>query len=157
MRTFSSFLLAFLLFSCEEQFGLNNDKISQNIIDTSLQLFDGEILEKKSTKLDGIDVWKVRIENNSGAVVSFYWQRSYTKLFRIEGEKGPFNYDIKPPLTVLVLSTARFLALESYESGELLSWRLIRDSSLNQQWVYQFFIKERESPISINAASGDIV
>ena len=157
MRPISIFILTLFLFSCEEQFGLNDDKISQKIVDSSLLLFEGEVLEKKSTKLDGVDVWKVRIENEFGSIVSFYWQRSYTKLFRIEGEQGPFNYELKPPLSVIVLSTARFLALESHESEELQSWRLIKDSSLNQQWVYQFFLKEKESPVSVNASSGDLL
>ena len=157
MRLISVFLLTIFLISCEEQFGLDNDRISQETIDSSLQLFEGKVLEKKSIQIDGVDVWKVRIENEFGAIVSFYWQRSYIKLFRIEGEKGPFNYELKPPLNVIVLSTARFLALETYESVELQSWRLVRDSSLKPQWVYQFYLKENESPVSINASSGDIL
>jgi len=56
-----------------------------------------------------------------------------------------------------VLSTARFLAFESYSSEKLISWKLIRDNSLDQKWVYQFFLKEKEVPITVNATSGDIM
>ena len=67
-------LLGLVLFSCEEQFGLESNKISQDIIDNSLELFPGSILEQSSDKIEGIDVWKVKIENSAGAIVSFYWQ-----------------------------------------------------------------------------------
>ena len=125
-------LLGLVLFSCEEQFGLDSNKISQDIIDNSLELFPGRILEQSSDKIEGIDVWKVKIENSAGAIVSFYWQKNYTILFRIDGEKGPFNYELKPPLGVIVLSTARFLAFESYSSEKLICWKLMRDNSLAQ-------------------------
>ena len=150
-------LLCLFLFSCEEQFGLKSNKISQDVIDNSLELFPGSILEKCSDKIEGIDVWKVKIENNAGAIVSFYWQKNYTILFRIEGEKGPFSYELKPHLGIIVVSTARFLAFESYSSEELIYWKLIRDNSLDQKWVYQFFLKEKEVPITVNATSGDII
>ncbi|MCG8309439.1 MAG: hypothetical protein MI975_18740 [Cytophagales bacterium] len=157
MRVIFYLLLIVFLFSCEEQFGLGNDETPQNIIDSSLEMFEGDILEKSIERIDGIDVWKVRLENESGAVISFYWQKNYGILYGIEGEKGPFDYEIKPPLSIIVLSTARFLAFESYSSEVLDSWRLIRDKSNDEQWVYLFFLAGREKPITMDAKSGDLM
>lgn len=150
-------LLTTIFFSCEEQFGLDQNEVPQNTIDNSAQLFPGNILETSSDIVEGIKVWKVKIENNSGAIVTFYWQKNYNILYQIEGEKGPFNYEFKPPLDVIVLSTAKFLAFESYSSEVLNSWKLIRDTSHNNHWIYQFFLENAENPISVKAATGDLM
>lgn len=154
MKIVGVLFIACILISCEEQFGLDKNKISQNIISSSLSMFEGEIIEHSGTEIEGVDLWKVKIENNKGALVSFYWQKNYTKLFRIEGEKGPFDYDLKPPLSTIVLSTARFLAFESSSTAKLLSWKLLRQKP-DQDWVYEFILEGTQSPISINALSGD--
>ena len=120
-----SILLTIVFFSCEEQFGLDQHEVPQNTIDHSVQLFPGNILEKSSDIVEGIKVWKVKIENNSGAILTFYWEKNYAIIYQIEGEKGPFNYEFNPPLDVIVLSTAKFLAFESYSSEVLNSWKLI--------------------------------
>lgn len=150
-------LLTAVFFSCEEQFGLDQHVVPQNTIDHSIQLFPGNILEKSSDFVEGIKVWKMKIENNSGAILTFYWVKNYNIPYQIEGEKGPFNYELKPPLDVIELSTAKFLAFESYSSKVLNSWKLIRDPSQNNQWIYQFFLKDEENPISVKAATGDLM
>ena len=157
MRWLISILLSLALISCEEQFGVENGEIPKNALEHSKDIFPGKVLEKSTAVIDNVSVWKIRIENNTGAIVTFYWQKNYTILFRIEGEKGPFSYDLKPPLNLIILSTARFLAFESYSDEELESWQLIRDKSNNMQWVYQFFLVDHEKPISINATTGDIL
>jgi len=152
---FVIFLLNTVLFSCDEQFGTDSDDVPKNVIDASTQLFPGSILEKSSFVIEDTDVWKVRLENSEGSIVSFYWQKNYNILFRIEGERGPFDYEFKPPLDVIIFSTAKFLAFESYSTEVLDSWKLIRDSSNDQKWVYQFYLQGEENPISINASNGD--
>ena len=154
MRVFVLFFTLIFLFSCEEQFGLEENKISQDIIKSSLTMFEGEIIEQVGAKIDGIEVWKVKIENESGALVTFYWQKGYSNLFRIEGERGPFDYEIEPPINIIVLSTARFLAFGSTSNSKLRSWKLIRLEP-DQEWVYQFYLEEMVSPISVDAQSGD--
>lgn len=158
MRLYQVFiLLTIVFFSCEEQFGLNLNEVPQNTIDNSVQLFPGNILEKSSDIVEGIKVWKVKIENSSGAILTFHWEINYNILYQIEGEKGPFNYEFVPPLDVMVLSTAKFLAFESYSSEVLNSWKLIRDLSQNNQWIYQFFLENEGNPLSVKAATGDLM
>ncbi len=148
-------VVAFLSLSCEEQFSNDDNEVPQKTLDVSLQLFDGTISEHNSIVEDGIEVWKIKIQNEAGAVVSFYWQKSYYNLYKIEGEHGPFTYDIQPPLNVLPLSTARFLAFESYSMEKLKSWTLNRSNKFDNRWIYQFFIRGIESPLRIDATSGD--
>lgn len=151
------FLFSAVLFSCEEQFGIESNEVPQNTIDYSKQLFSGRVLEKSSVTLDDIAVWKVKIEASSGAIVTFYWQKNYTMLYKIDGEKGPYTYELNPPMDLIIFSTAKFLAFESYSSETLQSWQLVCDSSQNSIWVYQFFLSEREKPITINAKTGDVL
>ena len=153
---FTIFLFCLMFFSCEEQIGLQGD-MSQEIADDSRQIFPGKIIEQSSDIIEDVAVWKVKIENESGSVVSFYWQKSYSLLFMIEGEKEPFNYELKPPIDVLVLTMAKFLAFESYSDAELQSWKLNRSQSHKNRWVYQFFLKGAESPKIIDAISGDVL
>jgi len=145
------------LLSCEEQFGIDDNEPSQSVIDISTRLFKGDVLEKLSVIEDNVEVWKIKIKNENGAIISFYWQKNYNIVFKIVGEQGPFNYDIQPPLNVLPLSTARFLAFESYSEEKLSSWILKRDTAEENRWIYQFFINGNESPFTINARSGDVI
>lgn len=148
-------IICITFFSCEEQFGSEPAEISQRLIDDSLELFDGKLMEKSSTSIDGINAWIVTIENESGSVVSFYWHKSLQLLIGIEGEHGPFDYDLKPPLGILSLSTAKFLAYESYTTDELSSWELVRNGSTSNRWVYQFFLENSQSPMKIDGVTGD--
>lgn len=147
----------FTFASCEEQFGTDEKLAPQKIIDISRQLFLGNVEENTTVIEDGEAVWKVSISNNQGSLVSFYWQKSYSIIFKIRGERGPYEYDLQPPLNVLPLSTARFLAFESYSTKALSSWSLERSKSDNRGWIYYFYIQGAESPFVINAASGDTV
>ena len=156
MRYFRLVLIICLMsFSCEEQFGIAENEPSQTVIDISLQLFHGDVTEKLTVMEDDVSVWKVKIENNEGAIVSFYWQKNYNIIFKIVGETGPFNYDLRPPLNVLPLSTAKFLAFESYSENQLSLWILKREAK-DKRWIYQFFILGNESPYTIDATSGDV-
>jgi hypothetical protein len=157
MRYFSYTLIFVLFTSCNEQDLFSSGNVPQKVISNSTQLFNGEITETSTSNLDGIDVWKVALENQSGAVVTFYWHRKNNMIFRIIGEQGPFDYELKPPLNTLVLSTAKFLAFESYSKEQLESWQLLRDSQHNLKWVYHFYLRGQQQPISINAASGDVM
>lgn len=155
--SFVIFFFCLISFSCEKQFGNRQFEAPQKIIDNSIELFPGKLIEQSSDILDEVQVWKIKIENESGSVVSFYWQKNYNLLFVIEGEHGPFNYEMIPPLGVLVLSTAKFLAFESYSEKVLTSWKLKRNNSYRNRWVYLFNLKQTELPIMIDAVSGDVL
>ena len=82
MRYFSYTLIFVLFTSCNEQDLFSSGNVPQKVISNSTQLFNGEITETSTSNLDGIDVWKVTLENQSGAVVTFYWHRKNNMIFR---------------------------------------------------------------------------
>jgi uncharacterized membrane protein YkoI len=149
------FLICLCLFSCEEQFKNDQRELSQKIIDNSFKIFPGEIIEQTSSVEGTIDLWKISIINPSGAIVSFYWQKGTNLLFKIDGEKGPFTYELNPQNGVISLSTARFLAYESYAEEDLVSWNLSQGDPDNKQWVYEFILEGQEKSVLIDAYSGN--
>lgn len=144
-----------LLFSCNEHTILGKDHIPQKTIDNSLKIFPGNLVETSSSIIEGVQVWKVLIENDQGALVSFSWQKSYNVLFQVDGLRGPFNYELDLPLDVILFSSARFLAFKSHNSETLESWKLFRDKSAQNKLVYQFYLQNKTEPINIVASSGD--
>ena len=158
MRFYFKFLFLCLIFvSCDEQFGNEQKKISQKIIEDSILLFPGSLFEQSSYVIDEVDLWRVKIENKSETVVTFYWQKKNGILYMIEGDQGPFDYDMHPPYNVISLSTAKFLGFEGYCEGVLVSWKFKRRHDGKNGWVYHFYLKDVELPIVINAANGDIL
>ena len=151
------FSLLMLISSCADYDLSNSGNIPRDLLDSSVQLFDGIVVENSSIIIDGAELWKVKIENSAGAALTFYWQKQYQILFRIVGDQGPFNYELKPPVNVLVYSTAKFLAFDGFSNETLESWRLLRDGDKNRNWVYQFYLQGRNDPISINAINGELI
>jgi len=156
MRLSFTYLLALLLIvSCENPLDKQTE-VPGDLIDTTLDIFDGEILERKTDKLDDVDVWKIKIENSNGAITSFYWRKSYFNLFRIVGEQGPFDYDLKPPLDVINFNTAKFLAFNQNANEDLTSWKFMRSPG-EIRWFYKFYLNVDESTITVDAGSGEIL
>ncbi len=148
---FIIFFFLMLLFSCENP--LQKTDIPNSLISSSLNLFDGELQEAGSTKIDGTDLWKVKIKNDSGAITTFYWRKTFNNLHSIVGENGPFNYELRPPLDVINFSTARFLAFNQSNFEPLKSWKFFRNQ-IDANWYYQFNTDDDPVPVTIDAASG---
>ncbi len=154
-RFFTILLITSLLISCDDPLGLEGDTVPDKLVQNSLDLFQGEVIGKSATRLDDIEVWKVSIENADGAITSLYWRKPFNNLFMIEGEKGPFNYELAPPLNVINLSTARFLAFHGNEQ-EFISWKIFLLASNDTRWAYRFTLPDG-THITIDAGSGDII
>jgi hypothetical protein len=158
MKKFIGYMLSvFVLLACEEQFNNIQDDIPQKLLDESTLQFSGEIIQSGSAEIDNINLWKVMIENPSGAVVNFYWQKRNNLLYQIEGIKGPFNYNIQPSVSVLNFSSAQFVAYESYLDEALSKWTLKRNDSDASKWIYIFELEGEEDPIVIDAVGGDFL
>lgn len=148
-------LFVMILVSCEDPLE-NQKEVPGDLILTTQELFAGEVIEKGSTSLDDVDVWKIKIEHSSNAITTFYWRKSFTNLYRIVGEQGPFNYELKPPLDVVNFSTAKFLAFNQNQNDNLSSWQFMRSPG-ETKWFYQFYVKDSERPITIDAGSGEVI
>ena len=156
MRLSITYLLLIGLFvSCENPLEKQED-VPSDLINTSLNIFDGEVIEQGSTKLDDLDVWRVRIRHSSDAITSFYWRKPFYNIFRIVGERGPFDYSLNPPLDVINFRTARFLAIDQNSNNVLESWEFMRSPG-EINWFYKFYLKDKEFPILVDAGSGEII
>jgi len=147
-----------LVFSCEK----NNDtnpEVPQDIIDLSLSLFDGEVIEKESEQENGLDTWEVKIENENGSIVKFYWTKNGQILIKIEGQVGPFNYNIMPGNSLINFSTAQTVAKAAVKNESITKWKLQQDDNFIDKWVYSFEFDSNGgiSIVIIDAKNGDIL
>lgn len=131
-------------------------EVPGDLVETTLNLFPGEILEQGSVRIDDTDVWKVKILHASSAITTFYWRKAFSNLYKIVGEKGPFDYEIRPPFDVVNFSTAKFLAFNQNGSERMTSWEYFRNP-IEGRWFYNFYVKDVSSPITIDAGSGEVV
>ncbi len=144
-----------LLFSCEDPLD-EQIEVPGELINSTQLFFEGSVIEKGAANVDDVDAWKIKLQNSDGAITTFYWRKTYNSLFRIDGEKGPFSYEIKPPFDVINFSTAKFLAFNSNSTEDLVSWTFSRRDDV-AKWYYQFYLEDREDPIIIDAGSGEVV
>jgi uncharacterized membrane protein YkoI len=134
-------------------------EIPQDIINQSLNLFDGEVIEKKQVIEDGINAWEVKIENSNGAIVKFYWSTTGNSLIKIEGIQSPFDYELNPGMNLINYSTSKTFAISAVKNSSILNWELEKNQSFIGKWVYEFeFEKGSETQkVYIDAANGDVL
>ena len=123
-------------------------------IEKALALFQGTVREVEMEIEEGVRSWKVDIIGDEGSEVEIYIRESNGALFRIDGEAGPFFYEIVPGEGFISYSEAKAIA-ESIASGDFSEWRLRQDDSYNMQWVYSFKFGEIE--IVLRASDGEVL
>ncbi|MDZ7607977.1 MAG: hypothetical protein U5K79_20915 [Cyclobacteriaceae bacterium] len=146
-----------LLAACEDPFDSANDTIPDSFIKNSTIYFPGEVIETSSAILNGIQLWQVTVENESGAIVNFFWRKSISNLHKIEGTTGPFDYNLKPPFDVINFAAARFLATNNFSIGNITSWSFEPTPKQNMKWYYIFQGDGAESKVMLDAGSGSVI
>jgi hypothetical protein len=135
-------------------------EVPQEVINESLSLFDGDVIEKNQEMEDGQTCWKVKIENPEGALVSFYWSTTINNdLTKILGSKGPFEYDLNPGMSLINLSTAKTFAIAAVKNDSILNWELERNEDFINNWVYEFEFETGSDTLKvyIDAMNGDVL
>lgn len=128
--------------------------ISQDAEVRALELIDGTIREKEKETEEGIAAWKVEVITTEGAEVEFYFSQEDNSLLRIDGESAPFDYDLNPGNGLLSFQDAHAIGDDKTDST-LEKWRLRRDDSFDNIWVYK--LEYDGMKITINAETGDIL
>lgn len=153
-------LLAFLsiLSACSS----NDDTtvtVPQEIISNSLSLFGGTVVAEGLETENGIEAWEVEIQNSEGAIVRFYWAIDNQTLVKIEGNQGPYTYEINPGSGLINFSTARAFAVSAVKNDSLVSWQLKREEEFADDWVYEFEIADGldETIVYIDAMNGNVL
>ena len=144
--------------SCDEN-STPIPEVPQSIIDKSLSYFDGEIIEKELEKEDGIDKWEIKIQNDNGSIVKFYWRVNGQTLLKMEGEKGPFDYEIIAGNSLITYSTALTVAKGAVKNDKVTKWELQQEEDFIDKWVYSFEFDDNGDSIKvyIDAENGDIL
>jgi uncharacterized membrane protein YkoI len=153
------FLFASILFIGCDTTNETPLEVPQTIIDKSISLFDGEIIEKNLEIEDGIEAWEVKIQNSDGSVVVFYWKVNQEILLKMKGETGPFAYDINPGNNLINFSTARTVAIGAVKNDTIKNWELQQEEDFIDIWVYSFEFDDNgdTSKVYIDAESGNIL
>ncbi len=134
-----------------------NPEAPQNIVDKSLGIFDGTVQEKKGTSEEGVDVWEIKIQNNAGSIVTFYWIRSNEELLKMTGTTSPFDYDLTPVQGVINFSAAKTFAIQAAKNINIVQWVFRQEQDYNDVWVYTFEITDPDGNIQvlIKGTNGD--
>ncbi len=161
MRNYILFIAsigAFTLCSCEESKD-DFDPVPQTVIDLSLEIFDGAVLQKKQVEEEGAKAWEVKIRNDQGAEVVFYWMTNQETLLKLKGDVGPFDYDIQPGNQLVNLSSAQTVAIGAIKNSALAKWELAKEEDFVGDWVYSFEFEDAGESIKVfvNAKSGDVI
>jgi uncharacterized membrane protein YkoI len=146
------------LFSCNES-SENKPDVPQSVIDKSLNLFEGEVVEKELETEDGVNSWEVKIEDSNGSVLKIYWSVSNEALVKMEGEKGPFDYEIVPGMGLINYSAAKTFAIAAVKNNAIIGWKLQKEDSFINKWVYTFEMEKSggTTKVYIDAENGDVL
>jgi hypothetical protein len=154
-------LILFLtgLYSCEKS-SENTPEVPQSVIDKSLNLFTGAVTEKKFVSEEGIDSWEVKIEDTNGSVLTFYWAASNEMLVKMEGDQGPFDYEIVPGMGLINYSAAKTFAIAAVKNNAVARWQLKKEDKFINKWVYSFEMNKSgggTTKVYIDAQNGDVL
>ena len=129
------------------------------VAELALSLFHGEIIHSEKHQDGDRQIWKLYIESESGAIVEFKILEDPLELIEMEGEIGPFDYDIDPGEAFISLREARDIAL-SLTDGELLAWEFEPEHSDGHVFmVYEliYTMDDEKFEILIHAETGEIL
>ena len=142
--------------SCENSDNVNPE-VPQDVIDKSLELFNGNVIEQESSRENGIESWQIKVENQNGSIVKFYWTKSGQTLIRIEGINSPFNYNINPGNNLINFSTAQTVAKSAVKNDVVSKWKLEQDEDFLGNWIYSFQFDDISITVVVDATNGDIL
>jgi uncharacterized membrane protein YkoI len=158
------FILVFinlvLVFSaCDQSDNESNPEAPEDLLNKSSAYFDGEAIQKIMEIEEGIEAWKITIQNNNGSKVKFYWTVNNGSLVKIEGATGPFNYEIQPGQDLINFSTAQTIASGAVKNDSIKKWELKQEEEFIDKWIYTFEFHDDggAQKVYIDAEVGDIL
>jgi uncharacterized membrane protein YkoI len=162
---FVAILLAGAFFACGDEDEVVGPLTSEQAVSQALGSLSGTTGTVSSTEMDSTSsnqvYYDIDVITSEGAVIEFEYFQADGKLKSIEGDSGPFDYEVNPGMGLILYSNAKGTALGTIQdqSGQVLRWVLAFDDDLNT-WVYTFEVmngNEEESTVMIDAATGNII
>ena len=123
-------------------------------VNKALALIPGTVVSSEPETEEGIAAWKVEIRTDLGAEVEVYCRQDNGGLLRIEGESGPFDYNIDPGNSLIDFTQAKTVG-SGVITGDLVEWQLRIEDKYNNIWVYT--LEYAQSTVFINAVDGSVL
>jgi uncharacterized membrane protein YkoI len=155
----SIILFSFItFFSCDKS-SESKPEVPQSVIDKTMDLFDGTVIDKEIEDEDLIDIWEVKIQDANGSSVRFYWTVTNETLVKIEGDQGPFDYEIVPGMGLINYGAAKTFAIAAVKNNAITGWKLQREDSFINKWVYTFAMEKSggTTKVYLDAQNGDVL
>ncbi|QCK15233.1 PepSY domain-containing protein [Mangrovivirga cuniculi] len=162
---FTMILFAGAMIACgddEEVAGPINEQQAETKALSSLSGTEGTVTSNDvDTTTTNQTFYDVNITTTEGAKIEFEYFTEDGSLKEIEGDSGPFEYEVNPGMGLILFSAAKAIALDSLEAqpGEVLRWALEFDVALDA-WVYTFEVMDANSEdfsVRIDATSGTVI
>lgn len=127
------------------------DSISQELENYVHNLLPGEIVHSEVEDSN----WRIYVKTSEGAVVKFRISENPYAIEKIEGEHGPFTYNIDPGNDRITFAAAKEIALGNVD-GEVEAWELFMSGD---KWIYEFEISNvnGETEVKIDAYTGEVL
>ena len=140
----------------------DNVEVTDSIRDYINSIFDGEVKYAEMKEGDHGTFWKIYMINDEESVIKIsLHQGDEINLVEIEGERGPFNYNVEPGMDLLDLDEVLEDVYRETENGELAEWELEIEKINSEEsiWVYEFKVRGNDVKyeIEINAESGEFI
>ncbi len=130
----------------------------EKVIEVLEELFPGSfVVESEEDEERGLTVVKFQIQLNEDAFIEFSLVVELGRILEIEGQLGPFDYDIEPGGNFVGLQQAIQAALSEISGGEIERWELELEE--DNKWEFEIHIVNDEGrwEIEIDAFSGRII
>lgn len=131
-------LSALLLLACSEDENPITPMTEQQATAKALTMTSGTVLSTDTdTTTTGVVYFNVELRTSAGAIIEFEYFLTNGSLKSIQGDQGPFEYEVNPGSGLVLYSKARSAALTA-RPGVIKRWDLEKNSA--GAWVYIFEI-----------------
>lgn len=153
-------LAAGMFISCEEEEEVSPQITEEQAVAKATSMTSAGTVTSKSTSTttEGDVYYEIDITTSEAAVIEFEYFQATGELKEIEGDNGPFNYEVTPGMGLKTFSQAKAAALAA-QSGDVISWSLEKNSS-SGNWEYKFTIidsNQEDFTVRINASTGAVI
>lgn len=156
-QIFINLMLAALIIGCDiNDIELFNSAAPASVLEKAQNLISGTVREVENDVENGVAAWKIEIITNLGAEVEIYCAKQDSSLLRIDGESGPFSYNIDPGQKLLSFADAKNI-VENLLNGTIEEWRLRMEDEYNDRWVYRIEVEGPDGRVEIDAETGNVL
>lgn len=120
------------------------------------EIFSGVVIEIKAGEERGLAVWEIEIKFEGGGKIEIVIVQEAGKVLEIEGQAGPFDFDLDPGESFISLNEAIEIA-HSVMEGELERWELELEEDNKWEWEMHIVNGEGRWEIEIDAFTGEIL